>query len=241
MISKISNSKRWRSGKILAGLLLFFILSATCKTIFAESDTNAVKTVRETVVRIPEKEMKTVLDKEPEGIFIPYKEYKRLHQKALSRFLEKKEVIETAKQGPVIAQANYRGVMKGNRISFQAEFDILQHSKGQALLVFPLKNVSIGRALLNGETAHLYMKDGLPGIIIPDAGTFKLQVSFDATAEFGGKVSENQGVTTFSFKIPKAHIGEISILSDPFYDIKLVNFPIQSKKLAPDPSGKDRI
>jgi len=236
-------------------LMFFVILSATCKTIFAESDTNTVKTVRETFVRIPEKEMKTVLDKEPEGIFIPYKEYKRLHQKALRRFLEKKEVIETAWQGPVITRANYRGVMKGNRISFQAEFDILKNSKGPSLLAFPfrllsgsvnvndefsmMKGVSIWRALINGETAHLYLKDRLPSIIIPDAGTFKLQVNFDVPVTFRGKSSGNKGYA--AFEIPKAHIGELSILSDLFYDIKLENHPIQSKKLLPDPSGKDRI
>ena len=113
------------------------------------------------------------------------------------------------------------------------------------MLAFELKGVSIKRAIINGETAHLYLKDDrLPSVIIPDAGTFKLQVNFDVTADLGGKVSEKQGVTTFSFGIPKSHIGELSILSDTFYDIKLVNFPIQSKKLVPGligKAGRDRI
>ena len=156
-----------------------------------------------------------MIDEETEGIFVPFKEYKSLYQKAKEAFFKKENETDKERYGPSVTQAVYQGSIKGNLISFTAKYQIVQKQKEPVLLLLPLKGVLFRKASLSGEIVHLYYKDQSPRLIIPGAGSYDLFVEFDVPINF----KEKKGVVNFD--IPPVSVGEVKILSDFSYELFL--------------------
>jgi hypothetical protein len=181
---------------------------------------------RETILFIPESEMKSILGIEKEGIVVPYGEYRRLYEKAEEEILRKQpdQPPPPDAEGPVIVQANYSGALRGEVIQFETRFKIVQTKKGPSLLDFPLKGVGYQGAKLNGKSVQIYQKDGHPRVVIPGRGSHDLDVRFLLSLTF----VENKA--SVSFDIPRALLGQIRITSDLFYDIETRDFLFVSRR-----------
>jgi len=204
-------------------ILSSFPIPAAANDVAEETDTARIK---ETIIFIPAREMKSILGIEKEGVFVTYDEYKTLYEKAKNEYIQKepRALILPGAQGPVIIQANYSGVIIGELLQFEARFKIVQNKKGPSLLDFPLKGVRYQSARLNGKNVQIYQQDREPRIIIPGAGSHVLVVEFLLPVTF----AEKKGFV--SFDCPPAILGSIRITSDLFYEIKLKDLLFTSRR-----------
>ncbi|MGA1870597.1 MAG: hypothetical protein ACMUJM_18845 [bacterium] len=182
------------------------------------------KKIREIIIRIPDSEMQYIFDIEKEGIFVTFEEYRSLYQKAKEAFFRAVNEKGGEGEGPSITQAVYQGSISGNVISFKASYKIVQTKINSALLRIPLKGVLYKKARLNGEKAHFYYKENSPRLIIPGPGSYDLSVEFDVPIDF----KEKKGCITFD--IPPVLFGEVTILSDFFYEVVVKNSVFTSKR-----------
>ncbi len=183
---------------------------------------------RETILIVPSREMKAILDIEGEGLFIPFAEYTHLYEKAKLEYIKNKnaEKIPDDVKGPVIVQANYYGSIEGDVLKFSADYDIVQNAQGPESLNFPLQGVSFLQATLEGRKVLVYEQDQAPRIIIPGPGSFNLKIDFFVPIKYKDKIGH------LSFDIPQALLGNIVITADLFYDIRFRNLLFSSKKPA---------
>ena len=110
---------------------VFFCLNAFISMADEVSSEPTPDRIKETITLVPVQEMKTILEIEKEGIFVPYEEYRRLYEKAKGTFLNKKPAaaVPPDSLGPAIIQANYKGTVVGELLKFEARFKILQNKK----------------------------------------------------------------------------------------------------------------
>ncbi|MGA1823104.1 MAG: hypothetical protein ACMUIP_00480 [bacterium] len=216
-------------------IFIMFSLLLVCSFSFAYSESRPLphkariqnensKKIKETIIRIPDSEMQYIIDKEKEGIFIPFKDYRSLYQKAKEAFCATMNERGGEEEGPSITQAAYQASITGNIISFSATYQIVQTHKDPALLRFPLTGVLYRKAWLHGERVQLYHKDNSPRLVIPGAGSYELLVEFDVPIDF----KEKKGCVTFT--IPPVLFGEVRILSDLFYDVMLKDIAFAAKR-----------
>ncbi len=186
--------------------------------------------VKETTIFVPAQEMRLILGIEKEGIFVSYGEYKRLYQRAKEAYLKKgpQRLVPPDVEGPVIVQADYSGSVIGEVLQFEAIFKIIQNKEGPALFRFPLKEVGYQDAKLNGDHVQIYAKDSNPRIIIPGKGSHEVSVTFLVPIPF----AEKKGFV--SFRIPPAILGQITITSDLFYEVKLKDPVFASRRRLKD-------
>jgi hypothetical protein len=100
-------------------ILSSFPISAPADDAAKETDTARIK---ETIIFIPARDMKSILGIEKEGMFVTYEEYKTLYEKAKYAYMQRepRTLILPGAQGPVIIQANYSGAVIGELIQFEA-------------------------------------------------------------------------------------------------------------------------
>jgi hypothetical protein len=118
-------------------ILSSFPISAPANDVAKETGTASIK---ETIIFIPAREMKSILGIEKEGVFVTYDEYKTLYEKAKNEYMQRepRAFILPGAEGLVIIQANYSGSVIGELLQFEARFKIVQNKKGPSFLDFPL-------------------------------------------------------------------------------------------------------
>ena len=118
------------------------------------------KRTNETMIFFPDKEIESILAIEKEGIFVPYKEYKALYDKAKTNYfkIRNKAVPPIEIEKPSIIQANYSGTVEGDILILSANYKIVQNSEKSQILNFPLENVLYLNAKLNNKKALFYKK-----------------------------------------------------------------------------------
>jgi|GEM_PF-3608047 len=81
-------------------ILSSFPIPAAANDVAEETDTARIK---ETIIFIPAREMKSILGIEKEGVFVTYDEYKTLYEKAKNEYIQKepRALILPGAQGPV--------------------------------------------------------------------------------------------------------------------------------------------
>ncbi|MBU4334007.1 MAG: hypothetical protein KKD07_06160, partial [Candidatus Omnitrophica bacterium] len=214
--------------KRLLFLICFFLLCSLNDPSSAENELQ--DRTKETFVFFPADEIKSILDIEKEGIFVPYKDYKDLYEKAKIEFLKNRREVLTPIEikEPYIVQANYSGTIKGDILVISANYRIAHNNEKPQIMDFPLENVLYLNATLNDKKALFYNQDGIYKIVIPNKGNYNLTIDFLVPIDF----NKNKGIV--SFKIPKTIVGDIKLVSDLFYDIKFQNVLFSSKKQLDD-------
>jgi len=214
--------------KRLLFLICFFLLCSINDPASAENELQ--NRTKETFVFFPADEIKSVLDIEKEGIFVSYKDYKELYEKAKTEFLKmRREVLPPLEiKQPYIVQANYSGTIKGDILAISANYKIVNNNEKPQVMEFPLEGVLYLNATLNDKKALFYDQDGNYKIVIPNKGDYTLSIDFLVPIDFNKK----KGI--ISFKIPKTLLGDITLVSDLFYDIRFQNVLFSSKKQIDD-------
>ncbi len=203
-----------------------FVVSAL---VFHQPEDSAAKqgkqgdTLKERIIRVPVSDMKAVTDKKPEGIFIPYNEYRDLYERAKKAFFSQKgEEDNMMTQEPFVTQAVIKGKYRKNLIKFRAGFTIVNNRKEPVQIPLPFKRVKFRRMSLDKKPVHLEDRNGVPVILISTPGVHELFVEFDTDVRFYDKKA------VVDFEIPKPLIGEIEIESADMADIRFSGLPMMA-------------
>ncbi len=215
---------------------LFFLTLAAlrlCLPVLLAAETAAPPEeapVRETIIFLPEKEMPLIFGREEEGIFVSYREYRELYEKAKAAYFKKarETAVPDALRGPLLVQANYAGSVEDALLNLSARYHIVYSGPEAAFFNFPLKDVFLQAAELNGETVLIQEIDGLPRVLLPAKGTYDLTLHFLVPVDF----DEETGRTSFS--VPPALLGDIRLTADSFYDIRFPGLALTSKNPGDD-------
>ncbi len=213
-----------------------FVVSAL---VFHQPEDSAAKqgkqgdTLKERIIRVPVSDMKAVTDKKPEGIFIPYNEYRDLYERAKKAFFSQKgEEDNMMTQEPFVTQAVIKGKYRKNLIKFRAGFTIVNNRKEPVQIPLPFKRVKFRRMSLDKKPVHLEDRNGVPVILISTPGVHELFVEFDTDVRFYDKKA------VVDFEIPKPLIGEIEIESADMADIRFSGLPMMASSRQSEVSSR---
>ncbi|MDM8515184.1 hypothetical protein QUF76_03205 [Desulfobacterales bacterium HSG16] len=218
----------WKSLK--ACFFIFAVFVVVSAIVFQAKDSDAKQTrqdntLKEHIIRIPVSDMKAVTDKQAEGIFIPYSEYRDLYERAKKAFFSKKGEKNNMmpSQMPFITQAIIKGKYRKNLIRFSASFIIVNNREEPVKMPLSFKKVKLRTISLNKNPVHLEDKNGIPIILISEPGVHELSVEFDVDVRFHAKKA------VVEFEIPEPVMGEIEIVSTDMADIRFSGLPMMAK------------
>ncbi len=100
---------------------------------------------------VPFKDLKDVFEKEGEGVFLPYDQFRKLWDRAY-------RVVPDNSTPPVAAavrSAKYTGVATGEMIRFEAEVDVEVLAKGWQRVPLNFRGIGVEAATIDGEPALL--------------------------------------------------------------------------------------
>jgi len=161
-------------------------------------------------IYVPYRDLKSVFDKHPSAVFLPYSEYLRLWERAA--------VADRVAKGPpvegVITQADYVATVDESLARIKATLSVQVLGKSWSEIPIQFGKAAIGRvtATLDGKATQVLLRGtgaGRYALLFPESGihtvTFELTARIRASAE--GHSFEldcpTVGMTTFELSVPR--------------------------------------
>jgi len=150
---------------------------------------------------VPFKDLKDVFEKEGEGVFMPYDEFRKLWDLAY-------RVVPDNSTPPVAAavrSAKYKGVASGEMIRFEAEVDVEVLAKGWQRVPLNFRGIGVEEATIDGEPALLVPTKGGYDLLLKDPGRRNVKLVLRAGAPAKGDTHAAE------FSLPPVPLARLSV------------------------------
>ncbi len=150
---------------------------------------------------VPFRDLEKIFQKEGEGVFLPYKEFRRLWE------LAHKLPGDTTKP-PVpaaVRSAAYQGVVDGETIRFEAQLEVDVLAKGWQRVALNYAGIGVEKATIDGKPALLVPTKAGYDLLLKDPGRRKLDLVLRAGAPAKGDTHAAE------FSLPPVPLARLSL------------------------------
>lgn len=178
-------------------------------------------TLLEQKIFVPYKNLKEVLDKKEQGVFIPYSDFLKLWEEATKKPPVKE--IAPPPMDAAIIHATYKGEVHDEIVEFHGELKISAIKDKWAKLILKFDNVALTGASLNDQPPLMSPKDNGLELVMPEKGEYTLKVDFST------RVQSLPGKKTINFNLPSSPLTKLDITM-PGTDLDIKIEPMLSQK-----------
>ena len=153
-------------------------------------------------VYVPFRDLKKIFEKEGEGVFLPYDEFRRLWERANPAAPD----TSTPPVPVAVRSAAYKGVAGDGGIRFEATLEIEVLAEGWQRLALPFQEIGIESATLDGKPALLVPVKGGYELLVKDKGRRALALTLRVGAPVQGDSHQA------SFGVPPAPLSKMELV-----------------------------
>ncbi len=150
---------------------------------------------------VPFRDLEKIFQKEGEGVFLPYKEFRRLWE--LAHRLPPDTT--TAPVPAAVRSATYHGAVDGETIRFEAALDVEVLAKGWQRVSLDFAGIGIEKATIDGAPALLVPTKRGYDLLLKDAGRRRLDLVLRAGAPAKGDTH------TAEFALPPVPLARLAL------------------------------
>jgi hypothetical protein len=148
-------------------------------------------------VYVPFEDLKKVFEKEGQGVFVPYAEFRELWKKAMDRG-------PGAASPSGVTTALYEGKVEGDLAMVEATLEVVAASDGESSVPIGLAGATIGAATLDGKPAAILVDKGGARVVVRGKGAHSLKATLVAP------VLPRDGDRTVAFPSAGAPVSRLS-------------------------------
>ena len=179
---------------------------------------------------VPFKNLKAIFEKEGEGVFLPYPEFRNLWDRAH----EKPKDLTQPPVAAAVRSAQYAGTVEGDTIRFEATVEVEVLADGWQRVPFNFRGVGVESATIDGEPALLVPTKAGYDLLLRDKGrrTVKLAMQVSATRKGETRLA--------AFHVPPVPLARMT-LSMPGGDAEISVSPRLAFTSHVDPAGRTQM
>ncbi len=150
---------------------------------------------------VPFRDLRDIFEKEGEGVFLPYAEFKKLWARAY-------RVAPDTTTPPVpaaVRSASYVGVAEGEMVRFEAEVDVEVLAKGWQRVPLGFRGIGVEAATIDGERAILVPAKHGYDLLVKDPGRRTLKLVLRAGSPASGDTH------TAEFELPPVPLARMTL------------------------------